>query len=345
LTSAKIISIEDLHHFQNLKIFPKLKGIIVASLLKYRVPPGVVLINPNFRNNFPLYLDNREAYAVRADVKVGKPPRGHPCSHNLVADTIKMLSHLCRKKTNDFVIIVQKILPFDKEGVSMLLPNGDIYIETVIGDMNKLVKGEMFGSYYQVDSSFHVVKAHEILQDEVYFISQEGKIKKRKIKPSKVVLTESQLRSLVLMVINVSKKFEKCVIEWGIMNNKLYILHIKPVTVNEMDFADDAYRVISPGHVIGVVTFLDTSPLKFVSNFNSIIVAPFPDIRYTDLLNDASAFIFEKGSVLCHLAIDIRERRIPAVVVPRACKKFRNGDILEINTYKKVLRVIKKSYS
>jgi rifampicin phosphotransferase len=58
-----------------------------------------------------------------------------------------------------------------------------------------------------------------------------------------------------------------------------------------------------------------------------IIVAPRPYAILAALIDDAAGFVFAEGSVLCHLAITLREYRRPAVV---SSARIRDGDELHL---------------
>jgi phosphoenolpyruvate-protein kinase (PTS system EI component) len=47
-------------------------------------------------------------------------------------------------------------------------------------------------------------------------------------------------------------------------------------------------------------------------------VAEYPKRTLAVLLDDVAGFVFERGSILCHLAIILRERGVPAVILEDA---------------------------
>ena len=65
-----------------------------------------------------------------------------------------------------------------------------------------------------------------------------------------------------------------------------------------------------------------------------IIVCEYPNEKLSVLLDTAKGFIFERGSLLCHFAIILRERKIPAVIVPNALSVFKEGQMVEIQNDK-----------
>ncbi len=57
-----------------------------------------------------------------------------------------------------------------------------------------------------------------------------------------------------------------------------------------------------------------------------IVVADYPGRTFAVLTPYVSGFIFQRGALLAHLPIILREKRIPAVVFPNAKEVFRTGD-------------------
>lgn len=53
-----------------------------------------------------------------------------------------------------------------------------------------------------------------------------------------------------------------------------------------------------------------------------VVVASFPKRTLAILADYVSGFIFERGALLCHLGIILRERHIPAMIVPNASRVF-----------------------
>ncbi|MGW2254920.1 PEP/pyruvate-binding domain-containing protein [Kitasatospora sp. NPDC001660] len=62
-----------------------------------------------------------------------------------------------------------------------------------------------------------------------------------------------------------------------------------------------------------------------------VIVAEYPSAGLIPLVDVASGFVFERGNLLCHTAIVLRERGVPAVVLPRARELLRDGQSVEIS--------------
>ena len=61
-----------------------------------------------------------------------------------------------------------------------------------------------------------------------------------------------------------------------------------------------------------------------------IVVAEYPSIGLASIIQYVHGFVFERCPLLCHLAIILRERGIPAIVVANARSRISTGDSLQI---------------
>jgi len=81
-------------------------------------------------------------------------------------------------------------------------------------------------------------------------------------------------------------------------------------------------RVVSPGTVKGTLKRVDRTSIPDVvstlseTNQKYVFLAEKPYSEFVDLLKFAKGFIFNEGSMLCHLAIVLREKGIPARIIP-----------------------------
>ena len=62
-----------------------------------------------------------------------------------------------------------------------------------------------------------------------------------------------------------------------------------------------------------------------------IVVCEYPNEKLAVILDKAKGFIFERGSLLCHFAIILRERHIPAVVYPNALDRIKDSQMVSIS--------------
>jgi hypothetical protein len=62
----------------------------------------------------------------------------------------------------------------------------------------------------------------------------------------------------------------------------------------------------------------------------AVIIAPYPATGLIALLDSATGFVFEDGTQLSHMAIAMRERGVPGVVVPDAMRRFRPREFIRM---------------
>ncbi len=91
-------------------------------------------------------------------------------------------------------------------------------------------------------------------------------------------------------------------------------------------------RVISPGVIRGIIMHVDKASLPDIvekiskTNQKYVFLAEKPYSEFVDILTFAQGFIFNEGSMLCHLAILLREKGIPARMIPLS--GYKDGDTI-----------------
>lgn len=74
-----------------------------------------------------------------------------------------------------------------------------------------------------------------------------------------------------------------------------------------------------------------------------ILVTEMTSPDYTPFLNKVSAIITDEGGITCHAAIVSREMKKPCIVGTNiATKVFKNGDFVEVDANKGIIKIIKK---
>jgi len=75
-----------------------------------------------------------------------------------------------------------------------------------------------------------------------------------------------------------------------------------------------------------------------------VLVASMTDPRYLSAMKKAVAFITDEGGILCHAAIVAREMKKPCIIGTKmATKVLKDGDLVEVDANKGIIRIIKKS--
>jgi phosphoenolpyruvate synthase/pyruvate phosphate dikinase len=96
------------------------------------------------------------------------------------------------------------------------------------------------------------------------------------------------------------------------------------------------------GHVVGRVQLVLNG--REINNFKSgrILVALMTSPDYVIAMKKAKAIITDDGGLTCHAAIVARELKTPCIVGTRnATKRLKNGDLVEVDANKGIVRIIK----
>lgn len=102
--------------------------------------------------------------------------------------------------------------------------------------------------------------------------------------------------------------------------------------------------VAYPGNISGACKVLhNLEDMKKVEK-GDIIVVSMTNPNYIPAMEKASAFVTDFGGILCHAAIVSREMKKPCIIGTKiATKTFRDNDLLEIDSDKGIVKIIKKS--
>lgn len=96
-------------------------------------------------------------------------------------------------------------------------------------------------------------------------------------------------------------------------------------------FAGDM-KILSPGPIQGTVKWVDKTFISEIIKNSSqrgkkyVFVAERPYSEFSDILRFAEGFVFNEGSMLCHLAVLLREKEIPARIIPLSTMKYNEGE-------------------
>lgn len=151
-------------------------------------------------------------------------------------------------------------------------------------------------------------------------------------------------------------------VEWVFSNGQFYALDYSSVGDNSMVLNDNT-SVMSPGFARGNVFIVESSEaLENYSIAPSMSLTDIPDVSvygdlFTSLIDDmqslphrpilfskrpyaalasllpyVSGFVFEKGSLLCHLGVLLREKQLPAVCNEQLFHQMAHGEPFELDT-------------
>jgi len=94
------------------------------------------------------------------------------------------------------------------------------------------------------------------------------------------------------------------------------------------------------GEVIKIMTVKEISKMKK----RAVLACPMTNPDYMPAIRMAAAIVTDQGGLLCHAAIVSREFKIPCIVGTRfATHVLSDGDVVEVDAEKGIVRIIKKS--
>lgn len=101
--------------------------------------------------------------------------------------------------------------------------------------------------------------------------------------------------------------------------------------------------VVSQGRARGKARIINTPAEARKMKKGDILVAPMTSPDYILALKKASAVITDEGGMTCHAAIVSRELRIPGIVGAKiATKVLKDGDLVEVDAEKGIVKVLKR---
>ncbi len=98
----------------------------------------------------------------------------------------------------------------------------------------------------------------------------------------------------------------------------------------------------APGIARGRVHLVRVREDLDVIREGDVLVAITTNVDYTTAMQKASAFVTDEGGIACHAAIVAREMKKPCVVGTKcATKIFKDGDLVEVDAHKGIVRKLK----
>ncbi len=270
------------------------------------------------------------------------------------ADVIPFLKSL---ENTDGVARLQKITITNACGNASLTESGNIYIEYIPGGFGGYMFGELPYSYYIFSTSGQVLEKYELEYDYLWkFNDIDKKFVYTPCEKQVYSLSNTVIRQLIDIVANCEKVFQNPRIEWELEYDKVYLNDLS-FEHTEIDDTVISSKCLSSGELKGEIRVIEN--FTYIKNIlkNRSIVAESsyyvamrsetfedflkthniePDKKYifvcnyaypslSLLINYSCGFIFEKGGVLSHLGIILRENGIPAVIEDGALSKYKDG--------------------
>ncbi|MDO5825119.1 MAG: phosphoenolpyruvate synthase [Methanosphaera sp.] len=232
-------------------------------------------------------------------------------------------------------VVVQQMVNSEKAGVMFTVDPStgaeEMLIEGAWGLGEGVVSGTVTPDTCRYDKVNDEIKSYRVNTKKTMFTKdpETGKTVQIDVPEElrdKRVLTDEDLKQLTQLGRRIQKHYQAPMdTEWGIENDKVYMLQARPITtldnITEVEeSSDDEERVIitrglgaSPGLVSGTV--------KIVSNLDELDKILDGDILVTTMttpdmvpaMKRANGIVTDEGGVTCHAAIISRELGIPCV--------------------------------
>lgn len=272
----------------------------------------------------------------RLSQSVGKCYRYGVRSYPEYQDMQECIDTFHKKVADEYwvsAVIIQEIFDAAYTGIIQRLGNGFI-IEITKGHF--LTKGNVLTSQYYVENSC-VTAIQEIHQQIWYRIVQGHVIECECYNENNnlVSLSNKQINDIVASFSDIIGSGNR-IVEFGVIYKGLGLL---PYLIDFVDSenetglcgSDVADGIISRGKRCGVIRRIEDMYDSLDKHFHDdietteqiseeiIFLCQTPSISLLDLIgkydSNKIAFVFAEGSVLCHLAVVLREKRIPAIKV------------------------------
>lgn len=247
---------------------------------------------------------------------------------NSLGETVKNFYEKLKNEYMSFTMIIQEI--FDPEYTGIIKKSGEnYYIELAKGHF--VAKGIVPMSTFILDKDFHLITKRLCFQEK-YFGLLEGHTLEF-VYGKKVDLDDENLMKIAKSFSSYVNDKETCV-EFGVLKEAdsylPYLIDYTDENAGDVITPEQVSNgVISNGYGKGKIVRLHSDGVKaslnshFFDQFNEskecigekyIYLCDLPDISFKDnLTENCAGFLFKEGATLCHLAVLLREKGIPAI--------------------------------
>lgn len=258
------------------------------------------------------------------------------------------------------VIRIGESVPTFIAGFSTIVDD-TVYFEAVKGGFSGFYKGDFEPTKYVVKLDGTVVQSNIQTFTSEYVLESEMWSKKL-INPYRLEFSSEQIEQIIQLTKVLTEAFNEVRTEWILNDNGIYLFDVT-IEHSSMETVYCDGNVISAGKCDGVVSILDNINImdpyaehisirmgqafneiaekkelnEFIQTLNlknKIIVCDYPKENLALLLGEVKGFVFERGSLLCHFGIILRERGIPALIMKDAKKILNEGMKLSIHNEK-----------
>ena len=273
----------------------------------------------------------------------------------------ELLNYLKSLPGEDRIVRLQRCTLTNACGNASLTNDGFIFIEYMPGGFGGFMSGELEFSTLLVDSKGETISKDLKKYSRIWELNEKvGRFLPVDIEEDIYELTSKMIEQIVEitknmdLIIGISSKAR---IEWEMEKDKIYLNDIS-FESNNIYSRQFCNQILSVGHMEGkVLKLYDIKNIMDILSGRSIVpekdfykalgsdrfkillkdlgikkdekyifIAPSAHSSLSLLIDFANGFIFEKGGMLSHLAIILRENKIPAFVKPHALELFNDGE-------------------
>jgi pyruvate, water dikinase len=221
-----------------------------------------------------------------------------------------------------------------------------VSIEAAFGLGQPVVSGELTPDQYVVGKEDNNIMMKQVAK-QTWQLTKAGKTNVAKAHQNKQKLSDKHTKNLAALGVKIEQHYGRPQdIEWGMQDNKLYIVQSRPVTTLNMGVTKGVVKptdeknakllleglAASPGAAAGKVRIIrDPEQIHKVKK-GDVLVAEMTNPDFVPAMKRAAAILTDKGGRTSHAAIVSRELGIPAVVGSEtATKMLRDGELITVD--------------
>lgn len=277
------------------------------------------------------------------------------CSRTHLLSTLK--AGIGRNQVGTFTCaeVAEVIVP-DREGFATIWKGNEVLIEAFPAKIPGIKEGSLPPTRIMVSASGEVSLGTCPAYDRIARLDPTtDRWRLETVPPYTVRLSPAEAARIAEITRLLCEQFGEVRLEWYLSNGQVFVKDLsienQPIQVAEDGIISSGtaegdivilrdiriWDEMAEAHGISVVnseikpdvipSFLVGSLKRLMKpDHDHIVVAEYPSTGLIELTRWVRGFIFERGSLLCHTAIVLREKGVPAVIVPDATRRFQDGD-------------------
>ena len=286
------------------------------------------------------------------------------CPKNEIEQTLKKIISQKTRISNQLVVNIREYPLLKVVGFSHILENGSVLLEYALHSLQELKSGNIPVSTYLFDADLRLID-HNTQGDTFRTVYDPHKRTFVRVPDPSLSFTikEQHLKELLALTNIMRAYFGNVIVEWGIDYNN--VLYFWDFSIESTSIPVKNFEKLSSGNLFGRVFKLENIELIeeimegydfSIKNYDNsiekamkvdsianllrhietipeprICIAKYPIPSLSVLVDKFQGFIFESGPILCHFAIILREKNIPAMIIKDSFSMFTNGKFIEIN--------------